>query len=313
MPSILVVGSINLDLTLQVHKLPRTGENLIGQAYCRAPGGKGANQAVAAARLGAEVTFVGKLGNDSDAAFLAKNLATEGVRTDFLLRDETAQTGLAVITVGENGENTIVVFPGANREIDARALQSVFRQKSHDAVLLQLETSKDVVIETCRLAQHAGIPVILDAGPAQAFPLEKLGRVSILTPNETEATALTGILITSLPDADRAASSLLRRSNAAAVILKLGDQGAYLKCADGASEHFPAYPVRAVDTTAAGDAFTAALAVNYLEIHDLHAAIRIANKAGAFAATKLGAQASLPTAQELAEFCPENLARENAI
>jgi ribokinase len=311
-PSILVVGSINLDLVLKVPKLPEAGENVIGDAYIRVPGGKGANQAVAAARLGANVTFVGKIGNDADGAFLSHNLDADGVNTEFLLIDENVRTGLAVVTVDARGENDIVVFPGANLEIEETALRAAFSARTYDGVLLQLETSQKIVIETCKLAHERGVPVFLDAGPAQPFPLEALSPVAVISPNETETLALTGIAVKSLAHADLAASRLIQRSGASAAVLKLGENGAILRCPDGSSEHFPAFAVKAVDTTAAGDAFNAALALTYIQTGDLRAAVTAGNKAGALAATRLGAQSSLPTAVELMKFNPD-LAREYAL
>ncbi|HZQ20496.1 MAG TPA: PfkB family carbohydrate kinase [Terriglobales bacterium] len=303
--SILVIGSVNVDLVLKVPELPRAGENVIGDTYIRVPGGKGANQAVAVARLGGNVTFVGKTGNDADGAFLSRNLDSAGVNTEFLLADERVNSGLAVVTVNACGKNNIVVFPGANLEIGESVVRAAFDARPYDAVLLQLETSPKIVIEACRVALDRGVPVFLDAGPAQPFPLEALAPIFIISPNETETLALTGIAVKSLADADRAASLLIQRSGAKAAVLKLGENGAYLRCVDGDSEHFPAFPVTAVDTTAAGDAFSAALAVTYIQTKNLHAAITAGNKAGALATTRFGAQSSLPTAAQLAAFNPK--------
>jgi ribokinase len=180
-------------------------------------------------------------------------------------------------------------------------------------VLLQLETSAEAVIETCNLARCAGIYIILDAGPAQEFPLEVLGTVGIITPNESEALALTGIRVKSLSDADRAATILLDRSKASAAVLKLGADGAFLKCAEGPCEHFPAHAIEAVDSTAAGDAFTAALAITYIETRDMRAAVRAGNTAGALAAMEYGAQPSLPTAAAIAAFRPNQSVRKHAL
>lgn len=300
--SILVVGSVNMDFIFRGSRMPLPGESLMVDTFHEVPGGKGANQAVAAARLGACVTFGGKIGNDAHGLKLKRNLEAEGVSTSWVVVDGKVQTGLAVIVLDAAGQNSIVVFPGANREIRKEELCGVFEQGRYDAVLLQMEVPQDVVLECSRLALAAGIPVVLDAGPAQQFPLEELSGVEILTPNETEALALTGLEIHTLDDAARASSILMARSKACSVVLKLGEKGALLRTRDGVVEHFPAHSVEVIDTTAAGDAFTAALTVSYLRFRDLRGAVAYGNLAGAFATTRLGAQPSLPTRAELETF-----------
>ena len=307
-PSVLVVGSINSDLVLRTARLPRVGESLIGAEYRRIAGGKGANQAVAAARLGATVAFVGRTGLDSEGEALRDNLRSEGVRIDFARRCPQAQTGLAVITVDEQGQNSIVVIPGANNEVVAEDVDAALRAGSYDALMLQLEIPAATVLASCRLAAARGGPVVLDAGPAQTFALEQLQGVHVLTPNETETFVLTGIKPDTQEDARAAAGILLRRSGARAVVLKLGDRGALLCDSHGVCEYFPAYRVDAVDATAAGDAFTAAMTVEYVRARDLRQAVMLGNAAGALAAMSLGAQPSLPTAQALAEFCSRQAA-----
>ena len=185
-PSILVVGSINMDLVLRATRMPRPGESMIGETYCHIPGGKGANQAVGAARLGAAVTFVGKLGADANGVELRQTLVEQGISVDFVVVHDQSQTGLAVITLDAEGENSIIVFPGANMEIREEELHPAFFAGRYDALVLQLEVPRHIVVESCRLAREAGIPIILDAGPAQAFPLEDTPGIDILTPNETE-------------------------------------------------------------------------------------------------------------------------------
>jgi ribokinase len=300
--SVLVIGSINTDLVLTVSRHPEPGENVIGETFCRVPGGKGANQAVAAARLGADVTLFGKLGGDFEAASLIEQLAAEGIRTQHIISDPLSKTGLAVILVDAAGQNRIVVFPCANMELRKDELHAAFRSGSFDAVLLQLEIPEVIVLEACRMADEAGIPAVLDAGPAQAFPLEALCPVEIISPNETEALALTGIEIRSREDAERAARVILRRSRARAVVIKMGRAGALLMKADGKAEYCPGHQVEAVDPTAAGDAFTAAMTLAYLETGDLLAAVEAGNISGALATTKLGAQPSLPSAAEVGAF-----------
>lgn len=301
-PSVLVVGSVNSDLVLRTARLPLAGESLIGTDYCRVAGGKGANQAVAAARLGATVTFVGKTGTDPEGESLKAGLFTEGVRTDFVTCCSSTKTGLAVITVDDKGQNSIVVIPGANSQVTEEEVRAAFCTGSYDAVMLQFEIPPQIVIAACRLAHAQGVPVVLDAGPAQVFPLEQLQGVHILTPNETETFILTGIKPETRQDAQTAAEILLRRSHAMAVVLKLGDRGSMFCSSDGVSEHLPAYAIEAVDTTAAGDAFTAAMTIKYLQTGNLRRAVMLGNAAGALAAMNVGAQPSLPTALMLEEF-----------
>ena len=175
-PSILVVGSINMDLVMRVPRMPQPGESVIGEACHYIPGGKGANQAVAAARLGANVSLAGKIGNDANGHKLREHLDAQGVSTHSVVSGEKSQTGLAVITLDSAGQNSIVVFPGANMDIQKADLQRAFAGGHYDSVMLQLEVSHEIVIACCAMARAAGIPVVLDAGPAQAFPLERDSR-----------------------------------------------------------------------------------------------------------------------------------------
>lgn len=299
-PSILVVGSINMDLVLKISRVPQGGESSIGESYQYIPGGKGGNQAVAAARLGADVTFAGKVGADGNGAVLAETLTREGIATEFLDVSQDVQSGLAVILLEDSGQNRILVYPGANMEIQLEDVQRAFA-KSYDAVMLQLEIPERIVLETCRLAKERGIPVILDAGPAQDFPLEKTMGIEILSPNETETLALTGIDVHTPEEAERAARILQERSKAPYIVLKMGEHGAYLYC-DGKLEHFKGCKVKAIDTTAAGDAFTAGMVESFIRCGDIREAIRYANGVGALTVTRLGAQPSLPTAREVQEF-----------
>jgi len=208
-----------------------------------------------------------------------------------------------VITIDDQGGNSIVVIPGANNEVTEEDVRAALCADSYDALMLQFEIPTETVIATCRLAEARGIPVVLDAGPAQPFPLEQLQRINILTPNETETLLLTGIKPESRQDAQAAAEILLQRSRADAVVIKLGGRGALLCRSEGICEHFPAYSVDSVDSTAAGDAFTAAMTIGYVQTGDLRRAVMLGNAAGALATMSLGAQPSLPTAQMLEEFC----------
>lgn len=301
-PRVLVVGSINSDLILRVRRLPGAGESLIASEYQSVPGGKGANQAVAAARLGAVSTFVGKTGTDPTGDALITQLRRDGVRTDFVTRCASAPTGLAMVTIDDEGQNSIIVMPGANDRVSEQDVAAALVHDSYDVLLLQLEIPVEAVIATCRLALENQIFVVLDAGPAQQFPLERLPAIRVLTPNETETLALTGIEPASEKAAQAAAEVLLRRCEADAVVLKLGHRGALLYQRNGTHEHLTGHSIQAVDTTAAGDAFTAAMALGLVQRNDLRQAVALGNAAGALAATKLGAQPSLPTIDALEEF-----------
>jgi ribokinase len=299
-PSILVIGSVNMDLVLMSEKVPVGGETVLGESYAYIPGGKGANQGVAAARLGADVTFVGRVGEDANGKELKGNLQKEGINSEFVIADPQSSTGLAAIMLEETGQNRIIVIPGANMKITKEDLQTAF-EHTYDAVIVQLEIPDEIVMEACRLGKEKNIPVILDAGPAKNFPLEQLEGLEILSPNESEAFALTGLEVNSIESAEKVAKLLTERSNAKTIVLKMGAQGAYLY-EDGEGEFFPAHKVNAVDTTAAGDAFTAALTVKYISSGDIKEAIRFANVVGALTVTRMGAQPSLPTVEEVEKF-----------
>ncbi len=307
-PKIVVVGSANIDLVTQVPRCPRPGETLIGASFQTVPGGKGANQAVAAARLGAQTVFIGCVGDDPFGALLRERLSAEGVDVSHLKTAEGEPTGTATILVGEDGENSIVVTPAANYELnpeDIDALSPVFQKA--DAVLVQLEISLGTVMATLAMARRWGVLSILDAGPAQAVPVEILRRASIVSPNESEAEALTGIRIESLTHAKAAADDLMEQG-AREVVLKVGASGAYY-AGEIENIHVPAFPVQPVDTTAAGDAFTAALAASWGRMPPREA-LRFANAAGALATLTLGAQPSMPTRKAVDAFLKEHPAEE---
>lgn len=297
-PRIVVIGSSNTDLIAQVPRLPQAGETLLGGTFSIAPGGKGANQAVAAARLGAAVTLVARVGTDDFGSQALQNFEREGLDTRFIVRDEAAPSGVALIFVGGGGENMIVVAPGANAHLTPadvdRAAEAI---ASAEVLLLQLEIPLETVRHAARRAATAGTRVILNPAPAQPLPAELLQCVSILTPNRREAELLSGQPV---PDATAAleAAEKLRAQGVNTVIITLGAQGA-LGVGEAGSELVPAPPVQALDATAAGDAFNGALAVALGEGQQLWEAIRFANAAGALATTQLGAQPSLPTRREV--------------
>jgi len=295
----LVVGSANADLVARVPQCPRPGETLIGSSFATIPGGKGANQAVAAARLGATTHFVGCVGSDAFGGVLQANLDDAGVNTAYLKRHASLPTGTALIMVADAGQNSIVVIPSANYGItpdDIRALAPLFREV--DAVLLQLEIPLETVEAALDLARDCGVLSILDAGPAQAVSEPLLGKADIVSPNETEAEAISGIAVRTLDDARRAGERL-KAMGAREVVLKLGASGAWY---DGTERvHVPAFTVTPVDTTAAGDAFTAGLATVWRHMAPAQA-LRFANAVGALATTVAGAQPSMPTRSAVEQF-----------
>ena len=308
---ILIIGSVNMDLVMQVAHCPAGGETALGTQYGYVPGGKGGNTAVAAARLGLPVAFTGCVGQDDNGTALRTALERDGVNTTHL-RTVPQPTGLAAIVVEGNGQNRIIVYAGANHSITAVQLETVFQQP-WSAVMMQLEIPPAIVLEANRMAEAAGIPVVLDAGPVRAGMdvTQQCGAIWILSPNETETLALTGIQVTGAESAERAACALLQTHNARHVVLKLGGMGAYhYHAALGAGQLVPGFAVTPVDTTAAGDAFTAALTVSALErqpetMADWQACVRFANAVGALAVTVAGAQPSLPVRAVVEAFVRE--------
>ncbi|UCF98835.1 MAG: ribokinase [Spirochaetaceae bacterium] len=305
---LLVVGSVNMDLVMQLPKVPQGGETLLGQRYSYVPGGKGANQAVAAARLDMEVTFVGKIGADAHGSHLKECLEQEGIATRYLLSDTGDQTGFAAIFVEADGQNRIVVFPGANMAIQEQEVAAVFAGSPAGwaAVLINLEIPQSIVLEVCRLAREKDLPIILDAGPIRDLDFTLLHGLEIISPNETETQAITGIECRGVDDAVEAAGRLVRITQSRYAVIKLGERGALIYDAEqDQPEYIKGYPVQAVDSTAAGDAFTAAMTAHFLRYGELAEAVRYANAAGALAVTRLGAQPSLPTGEQVRTFVRE--------
>jgi len=257
------------------------------------PGGKGANQAVAAARLGAQVSMVGRIGHDAFGGALPENLVADGIDHTFVVQDEEAATGVALIVVDDDGENSIVVSSGANMHLspaDVESAEAVIA--AADLLILQLEVPLESVIRSAELARAHGVQVVLNPAPARSLPARLLSMVDVLVPNESEAALLAGQPVDTQDEALKAAEALLV-SGAGTVILTLGERGA-LPAGAGRREIYPAFDVKPVDTTAAGDAFVAGLAVALAEGKGLDEAVRWANGAGALATTQLGAQPSLP-------------------
>jgi ribokinase len=298
---ILVVGSINMDLVMRASHVPASGETMYGEQLRAIPGGKGANQAVAVARLGRPVLMAGRVGRDQFGDALLAGLAADGVDITCMERDPEEASGTTFIFVEPDGRNTIVVATGANGRFSPRSADRLAGLLERvQVVLLQLELPVESTARVIELARAAGKPVVLDAGPIRRDCPPAIYQVSVLSPNEAETEALAGMAIPDQESALRAARLLLSKGPGA-VVLKLGARGALLASA-GKTLHLPAHAVRAVDTTAAGDAFSAALAVSLAEGRELEDAVRVANAAGALAATKAGAQPSMPTRVELAAF-----------
>jgi len=305
--TVAVVGSLNMDLVARAPRIPQPGETIIGRDFHTLPGGKGANQAVAAARLGAKVAMVGRVGGDAFARPLLDNLAAAGVDHTFVVQDPGAATGVALIVVDAAGQNSIVVASGANMRLspaDVEAAETVIA--AADVLLLQLETPLETVIRAAQIARAHGVTVILNPAPARPLPPALLSLVDVLVPNESETALLTGLPLDSRARVEAAAGAL-RGSGVGAVILTLGEHGALLAQAGGV-QVFPAFTVTAVDTTAAGDAFMGGLSLALAEGHSLAEGIRWGNAAGALAATQLGAQPSLPTRRAVEKLMTEGIA-----
>ena len=290
-----------MDLVVRTPRAPQTGETVIGTSFNRFPGGKGANQAVAASRLGAAVTMAGKLGEDVFGDQFLSVLQEEGVCTKHILRDKTASTGIGSIVLDDAGNNRIVVVPGANMKYnleDLAALADVF--PAHDLLMLQLEMDVLVVQAAAQMAHRQGTKVVLNPAPARELPGELLQVVDYLTPNETEAELLTGVPVTDVDSARKAAALLLERGPKH-VVITLGQNGALLATHD-LSLHVPGFAVDTVDTVAAGDAFNGALAVQIARDCPLEEAVHFANAVGALSVTRPGAIPSLPKREEVEEF-----------
>jgi ribokinase len=299
-PSIVVIGSINMDLVVRAPHVPHPGETVLGHSFATIPGGKGANQAVAAARLGGDCHFVGRIGDDAFGQQLLAGMKTVGIDCDHVDITEGVATGVALIVVDELGENAITVASGANSQLSIQDIEAAKPLiASAKVCLLQLEIPLETASYAIRLARSLGVEVILDCAPAPAAEKvpQTLFDADIITPNETEAMILTGEPAAGKRESRLVAAALVERG-ARNVVLKLGEKGAL--CYDGSRfEHVPAFRIKPIDTTAAGDAFSAALAVCRAKRMSLAEAVRYANAAGAAACLKFGAQPAMPTADEV--------------
>jgi ribokinase len=295
--NIVVVGSSNTDMILKLDRIPKPGETRLGGEFFTAAGGKGANQAVAAAKAGGAVTLIARVGKDMFGERAVAGLVEQGVNVDHVQYDK-CPSGVALIFVAEDGENSIAVGSGANARLspaDVRRAKSAIA--AAHVVVMQLESPLETVQAAAELAAAKGIPVILNPAPAQALPGKLLKNISILTPNETEAELLTGVKVNSEASCARAAEILLRKG-VRTVIITLGAQGAFVATAES-KQRVPGFAAKPVDTTAAGDTFNGALAVALAEGQPLANAVRFANAAGAIAVTRMGAQPSAPSRKEI--------------
>jgi ribokinase len=298
MPTIAVVGSIITDLAVATPRLPARGENILAHRLQIGPGGKGANAAVAAARLGARALLVGRIGDDYFGRQELATLHAEGVDVSAVGIDPTTQTGAAIILIDEAGENTILVVIGANDTLTPAHVEAGLAPHWGvlDAILINFEVPPAAVAAAVRGAQIHGVPSVVDAGPPRAWGPEIWGGATVISPNELEAATLVGVPITNDADAEMAARLLLA-AGPQAVVLKRGAAGALL-VTGALTQHFPSFRVDVVDTTGAGDAFSAALTIGLAEGKPLAEAVRFANAAGALAVTRLGTLPAMPTRAE---------------
>lgn len=305
MARIVVVGSFNMDLVVRMPAIPKPGETLLGGVFATYPGGKGSNQAVAAARLGGEVTMIGRVGSDAFGDQLLTTARAEGIDTRFVGIDPHAATGVALIQVDAQGQNSIAVASGANFSLTAAVVADAFAQLDRiDILVMPLETPIETIVIAAKLARKAGARVVLNPAPAQYLSSELLRTVDVLIPNEHEAAFMTGIEIRSSQDARQAAGQLLW-SGPGSVIVTMGREGALIAEPaepDPVFTQATAFSVAAIDTTAAGDAFVGALAVMLGEGKSLAEAARFASAAAAISVTRAGAQPSLPKRDEVEAF-----------
>jgi ribokinase len=291
-----------MDLVIRTPRVPQPGETLLGHDFQTFPGGKGANQAVAAARLGADVTLVGCIGPDTFGERLRAGLESEGVQTRHVGVERDTATGIAAITVDDSGQNSIIVVSGANMHLTPEWITAAWQSVDKpDAVVMQLEIPLACITRVADLARAAGVRVVLNPAPAQPLSEELLRQIDLLVPNETETALLTGLPVDTMQHVERAARALLD-GGVGETVITLGERGALLLSGDGAAQHLPAQTVEVIDTTAAGDAFVAALAVALTDGASMEDAVRWAIAAGSLAVTRLGAQPSMPTREEVEQF-----------
>ncbi|MBP4134346.1 ribokinase [Gallibacterium anatis] len=301
MQKLTVLGSINADHVIQVPHFPQPGETLSGQNYHIVYGGKGANQAVAAARLGAKVDFIACIGEDKIGLEMKQAFQKDGINTDSIATIQAETTGIAMIQVADSGENSIVISAGANAHLTTDIVDK-FKQKilDADALLMQLETPLDAIIYATKIAKQAGKHTVLNPAPAKALPDELLAQLTMITPNETEAEVLTGVKVVDEQSAAQAAA-VFHQKGVAIVLITLGAKGVFISH-NALQKIIPGFRVQAKDTTAAGDTFNGALVTALLEQKSLEEAIQFAHAAAAISVTRFGAQTSIPSRQETLDF-----------
>ncbi len=305
MSGILVIGSSNMDLIMKMERLPQSGETLTDCSFSQAFGGKGANQAVAAARSGGEVTFVTCLGNDTYADMMIRNFKKDNIRTDYIFRSADQSTGTALIMVGSKGENYITVAPGANYQLTPKMINSLAEEiKNAAMVVLQYEILPETLDHIVSLCNDYRIPVLFNMAPARKVSEQVLKNLKYLVVNETEAQFLTGTQSVRLSNVEEAGFDILELGPLH-VIITLGESGSYL-ASENNSFHVPSYHVKAIDTTAAGDVYCGSLATALAGGQDLPDAVTYATAASALAVTRLGAQPSAPFKKDILLFMKEN-------
>lgn len=305
-PKIVVIGSSNTDMVVKSSRIPQPGETVLGGTFILAAGGKGANQAVSAARLGGDVLFITRLGTDIFGEQALENFKRDQIDTSGITRDPNYPSGVALIMVDEHGENIISVAPGANMQLRLEHVENLKeRIIGSQIILMQLEIPLSVIEYAARIAKQNHITVILNPAPATTLPLNLLANISILTPNRTEAELLSEIAITDEKSAVLATEKI-RKMGVQSIILTMGSHGA-LVVHQGDSTMIPAFPIQPVDTTAAGDAFNGALAVALAQNKSIHEAVRFANAVAALATSKMGAQPSLPYLNEVEIFLQRHI------
>ncbi|HEY4660079.1 MAG TPA: ribokinase [Terriglobales bacterium] len=302
---IVVVGSINLDLVASTERIPQVGETVIGRTFTTFFGGKGANQAVAVARLGYPVSMVGNVGNDAFGTQLRNGLAEAGVNTEYVGTVE-GSSGTALIITGPNGENSIVVVPGANAQLTPKSIeQATPVLKQAGFILVQLEIPLETVEYLAEYAERHDIPLMLDPAPARELPVSLLRRVSWLTPNETETRELLKSNFDEDDQASYAAADQLLSRGVKNVVLKLGTRGCVIAQGSQPHQNIPAFSVNAVDTTAAGDAFNAGFAVGLISRYSAFESGVFASAVAGLSVTRPGAQPSMPRGDEVEKFLQE--------
>lgn len=302
MNKVCVLGSINMDLVIKVKEMPKEGETILSNSFEKVAGGKGANQAIAAKRCGNEVTMISKIGKDENGKILKDALDSEDINVDFVYEDDASPTGMAMITVNERGNNSIVVISGSNMTINEAEINKTEEViKKNDILIAQFETPEEITESAFKVAKEAGKITILNPAPAKEITTDILKYTDVIIPNETEVELLTGIKVENLEDAKKAAKKFIDKG-ISFVIITLGAQGAALVSKNEAKT-IPAYKVKAIDTTAAGDSFIGGLScklnVNELSFENLEKAVSFGNKVSSITVQKEGAQPSIATLEEV--------------